>query len=167
MALNAQILLSILAHETANGDISQTLRATPATYALPLSDGTGANQAQVVWSDSRTATTIVGAGDILDLQALSDDRGTVSFTAIKAMYLRNTGSEEIQWNDSNGSAWLSFLGQPNDSEVRFPAGGAMLITAPGASGFAVSNLSRTLRFVVDSAGSSTYEIILIGEGTVT
>jgi len=43
MALNAQITLSILAHETSSGDLSRTLRATPANYALSLGDGTGAN----------------------------------------------------------------------------------------------------------------------------
>ena len=45
MALNAQIMLSILAHETSAGDMSKTLRATPATYSASLSDGTAAYQA--------------------------------------------------------------------------------------------------------------------------
>ena len=84
MALNAQIALSILAHETSIGDLSRTLRATPANYALSLTDGTGANQAQVVWSDSRTATT---SNDDLTLWNLSDTRDgasvTVAFTQIK------------------------------------------------------------------------------------
>ena len=54
MPLNAQVAVSIVAHETAAGDLSRQMRVTPATYAMLFTDGTGANQAQVVWSDSRT-----------------------------------------------------------------------------------------------------------------
>ena len=76
MPINAQVLLSVLSHESTSGDISQTLRVTPATYALSLGDGTGANQAQVAWSDSRTFPA--GGEDSFAIRSLTDDRGTVS-----------------------------------------------------------------------------------------
>lgn len=167
MPLNAQIALSIVAHESSAGDLSKTLRVTPASYAVSLTDGTGANQAQVAWSDSRTATDCFGGGDSLDLQSLSDDRGTVVFTSIKAMYFRNTGSTTIEWNDAGANSWSSFLGQPADSQIYFPPGVAMLLVAPSADGFPVTSSFRTVRFCVRGAGSSTYEIALIGEGTIT
>ena len=47
MALNSQINISLIAHETSSGDLSQTIRVTPASYAAALTTGTGANQAQV------------------------------------------------------------------------------------------------------------------------
>ncbi|NBW16401.1 MAG: hypothetical protein EBR82_51315 [Caulobacteraceae bacterium] len=71
MALNAQIMLSILVHETSAGDLSRTLRATPASYSAVLSDGTAAYQAQVVWSDSRT---LAGLSETLNLASLADTR---------------------------------------------------------------------------------------------
>ena len=71
MALSAQINLLLMAHETSSGDLSRTLRATPASYSLAIADGTGDNQAQVVWSASRTATT---SNDDLMLSALADTR---------------------------------------------------------------------------------------------
>jgi hypothetical protein len=177
MALNAQILVSIIAHESSGDGIAQTLRATPATYALALTDGTGANQAQLVWSDSRTATN---DGDVLDLTALADDRGTVSFTAIKAVYVRNTGAVALLLNRhsfDNGNvtpanSWASMLeydaGVCEDAApaIAVPAGGAFAITAPGGSGYPVSSSSRNLA-VAAPGSSTTYDIVLIGEGTVT
>jgi len=180
MALNAQILLSILAHESDNGDISQTLRATPATYALALTDGTGANQAQVVWSD---AITQASQNNDIDLQSLSDDRGTVAFTAIKAVYIANTSESanvEVQrYSETDGTpafsnAWLSgpFQAQnivsAGDVDVVFSyinAGGAVAAFSPTAAGYLVSASSKILR--VTAAPGATYEVILIGEGTIT
>ena len=87
MALSAQVSLSILAHETSSGDLSRTLRATPATYSVVLSDGTAAYQAQVVWSDART---LAGSSETLNLASLADTRDgasvTVTLTAVKAAY---------------------------------------------------------------------------------
>lgn len=162
MALDAQILLSILAHETSSGDISRTLRATPASYSLTLADGTGANQAQVVWSDSRTTST--SSQDSLDLANLSDDRGVVSFTAIKAMYVRNAGNAAMLWD---GGSWSSGpLSAPGDCAVAIQPGGCVVFIAPTATGFAVGSSPQTIDF--GASGSQTqYEIILIGEGTVT
>ena len=151
MALNAQILLSILAHETSSGDISQTLRATPATYSVTLGDGTGANQAQVVWSDSRT---LAGPSSTLNASSLTDDRGTVSITAIKGMYFRNS---------STAALTLTPLGSADafgGSQYVQP-GGVVVTVAPGASGMLAGSAA-----VTGSAGQ-TFDIILIGEGTVT
>ena len=162
MALNAQILLSILAHESDAGDISQTLRATPATYALALADGTGANQAQVVWSDARTIAA--GGTDSLNLLSLSDTRDgaavTVAFSQVKAVYVRNTHATESL--SVGGSTIGAFAGLPAVLARTLPPGGVYLATAPSADGFGGS----AAQFVAP-ASEVTYEIILIGEGTIT
>lgn len=161
MPLNAQILLSILAHETSSGDLSRTLRATPVSYALSLTDGTGANQVQVVWSDSRTLS---GSPDTLTLGSLTDDRGTVTFTAIKVIYIKNNGSATMLWSDG------TWGGSPFDdiaaSSVNIRPGGVLAIAAPDAGGFSVSSGSQTI--VLSSATSGVaYEIVLIGEGSIS
>ena len=173
MALDAQILLSILAHETTSGDISRTLRATPASYSLSLSDGTGANQAQVVWSDART----IGAGgyEDLDLQALTDDRGTVAFTALKLIYVKNTSGSG---NLLLGTLFDLPYTQPSARFVHAPLssdglgagyqvkpGGAIVISDPGAIGYQVNISAKNFR--ISGASGATYDIVLIGEGTVT
>ncbi len=157
MALNAQILLSILAHETSTGDLSKTLRATPASYSASLTDGTGANQAQVVWSGSRVAA----GTDTLQLSALSDTRDgavvTVNITAVKAMCFRNThASNPISVG----------VVSPSTSLVRVEPGGAFVIVAPTAGGIASGVGSANTHFITATAGT-TYDIVLIGEGSVT
>jgi hypothetical protein len=151
MALNAQILLSILAHESDSGDISRTLRATPTTYALAFTDGTGANQAQVVWSDSRTVTAAADY-DFLNASALTDDRGAVSFTAIKAIYIRSTGSVTMA---------VSFSGVIGETSL--PPGAAFFFSRADAAGWSAGEITVFNPNALDA----TYEIILIGEGTIT
>jgi hypothetical protein len=152
MALNAQIVLSILAHETSSGDLSRTLRATPVNYALALGDGTAANQAQVAWSDSRT---LAGASETLNLASLADTRdgaaAVVSVTAVKALYVRNSGT-----------ATLTFAGAPFPAAGQAIApGGALVQCDPTAAGITASGVT-----VTGSAGCA-YDIVLIGEGSVT
>jgi hypothetical protein len=167
MALNAQILLSILAHESSSGDISQTLRATPATYSLTLGNGTGANQAQVAWSDSRTIDA--GGEDSLNFQSLPDDRGTVSFSAIKLLYLRNThasNSLTLVAGVSLANSWTS-LGWSDEAvgETNLQPESAVMLANGSASGMLVSSSDKML--YLRGTTNTTYEIILIGEGTVT
>ena len=149
MALNAQITLSILAHETSSGDLSRTLRATPANYALSLGDGTGANQAQVVWSDSRTVS---GPSETLNLSSLPDTRDgasvSVALTAVKVAYIRN----------AHATTALTVSGGPFGSGYTLPAGAAAVHADPSAGGLAATNVT---------VAGATYEIVLIGEGTVT
>lgn len=152
MALNSQIAISLVAHESSVEDLSSTLRTTPVSYAAVLTDGTGENQAQVAWSDARTMS---GSTESVNPSSLSDLRSgvtaTVSMTAIKALYVKNTGS---------GS--LSFAGGP------FPAGGQTVSAGavatqidPSAGGMSASGIT-----VAGAAGRS-YEILLIGEGSVS
>lgn len=155
MALDAQILLSILAHESSSEDISRTLRATPASYSLTLGDGTGANQAQVVWSDART----ISAEETLTTTALSDDRGSVAFSAIKAVYIKNTHAT-IDIDARSSLFGQSAIGIP--SLVRVRPGGILFSVDPTAQGRGAPSIT-----VSPSSTGGTYEIIVIGEGTVT
>lgn len=150
MALDAQILLSILAHESTAGDISRTLRATPASYAVTLADGTGANQAQVVWSDVRT---LAGSTDVLDASTLTDDRGTVNMTALKAVYIRNTSNATLTATSSDAAAF--------GGTYHVRSGGAVVAVASDATGMAAGTLT------VGGVTGQTYEIVLVGEGTVS
>lgn len=150
MALDAQILLSILAHESSNGDVVRSLRATPATYSLVLSNGTAANQAQVVWSDSRTLS---GSTDVLDATALTDDRGTVNMTALKAVYIRNTGTATLTATPSSAAAF--------GGTYHIRSGGAAAAFASDATGMAGGTLT------IAGGSGQTYEIVLIGEGAVS
>jgi len=165
MALSAQINLLLMAHETSSGDLSRTLRATPASYSLAIADGTGDNQAQVVWSASRTATT---SNDDLMLSALADTRDgaafTVTFTQIKVVYVRNTSStQNLKIGGASGVG--VFAGMPISVVLTIPPGGCYLFSVPSAGGVAASAGISVARFAAE-AGTCTYDVVLIGEGTV-
>lgn len=153
MALNAQIALSIVAHESSSGDLSKTVRVTPANYAVAMTDGTAANQAQVAWSSSGSLS---GSSQTINLSSVSDVRdgatATVSFTALKALYFANRSTSTITLT---GAAAGAAAGRTVE------AGAAVVDVVPSAAGRAVSSI------VVSGAAGSEYDIVVIGEGSVT
>lgn len=159
MALTAQIQLSILAHETSSGDISRTLRATPVSYALSLTDGTGASQAQVAYS--KKATVEPAADDFLfSSGGAADDRGEITFSAIKAIYFRNTGNVTI--SVSGASDWPL---TPLANGCALKPGAVLFLSCPDAAGWPVAGGSLGVN---NSAGTDgEYEAAVIGEGTIT
>lgn len=167
MPLNAQLTLSIIAHETSSGDLSRTLRATPLSYALAMADGTGASQAQVVWSASRSVGT---SGETLNLQSLADTRDgaavTVTFTSIKAVCVRNTHATADLFV-GGASPLTSFTGFPI-SLIKIVPGGVYFLTSPSSDGLLIAQgnaLYRDVRLAAAS-GTATYDIVFIGEGSV-
>jgi hypothetical protein len=155
MPLNAQVAVSIVAHETAAGDLSRAMRVTPATYAMLFTDGTAANQAQVVWS----AVRVCAGNDTIQLSSLPDTRDgaavTVSFTAVKALYVRNTHATNL----------LGLSTSLNNSIGVVP-GGVFLVVNPSNTG-ATSNIGAAVNHFITATAGTTYEIVIIGEGTVT
>jgi len=150
MSLNAQILLSILSHETTSGDLSQSLRVTPVSYSMILANGTGASQAQVAWGDARTLS---GATDEINASSLVDDRGTVTMTALKAVYIKNTSTAVLTATPSPAGAFGgTYTIRPD---------GAVVAVASDATGLSVGTLT-----VAGSSGQ-TYDVLLVGEGSVS
>lgn len=152
MSLDAQITVSVVSQESASVGLAQSMRVAQAAYSQSFVAGTGAGQSQVSWTALRTLS---GASETLNLSALAEVRSgsaaTVNLTAVKALYFKNTGTMA-----------LSVAGAP------FPAGGVSIAPGgcvaqvdPTAGGMAASGVT-----VTGSAGGA-YEIILLGEGTVS
>lgn len=144
MALNAQIAMSLVAHESSAGDLSKTLRVTPASFAQSLSEG-------VAWSASRT---LAGASETLNLTSLADTRegspATVTLTSVKAVFVKNAGT-----------ANLTFAGGP------FSAGGEVL--RPQAARLTCDATASTLvssGVTVTGSVGCTYDIVFVGNGSV-
>lgn len=163
MPLNAQIALSIIAHESTVGDISRQMRVTPVAYALSLSNGTGANQANLVWS---TSADIVGLEDITLCNSgfvFSDDRGTVTFVAVKVVYIKNTGTGNILW--MGGSDWPSGPLGASEPGLLIRPGGAVMLAAPDATGWTTAG--SLIQLSNQTNAQQTYDVVIIGEGTVS
>jgi hypothetical protein len=162
MALSAQIALSIIAHETTSGDLSSQMRVTPATYALMLSNGTGANQAQVAFSDSTAIQDNYDNG--YAFSAIVDDRGTITMTSVKVIYFKNTGS--VSLDIGRNSNWSE---GPFTAEIGcvVPPGGVVVLAAPTAAGWPTSEAGAGIAIFNGNGTPGSYDIMLIGEGAIS
>lgn len=163
MSIEGNINVSALFHETTGGGLASQLRASSASYALPITDGTGANQAQTAWSSSASASGTF-AND-LTIQNLPDDRGEVYLTSVKVIYIRNKSSTYSLLVTFNNWTSLDSALLPINLNIR--PGGVFVYTNPTASGWTTDG-SSTMSLIAEGEGQTVdYDVLLVGEGTVS
>ena len=162
MSIDGRINVDVLFHDKSTSNLSSQLRVAAATYSLPLTEGTGANQAQVAWTSSSTAGG--SSANELIIQALSDDRGTVSMTAVKAIYIRNKSA--LYRLNVTVDSWTALDPTLSPFNLVIPAGGVFVHTNPTAAGWA-TGASSALVLIAEGEGQSVdYDVLLVGEGSV-
>lgn len=129
-----------------------------------LTEGTTANKADKLFSDTRTLTA--SSTENLDLAGtLTDPFGTtVTFATVKAIYVQASTS-----NTNNvcvgGAASNGFVGPFADATDKMcvKPGGVLLITAP-ATGWTVTASTGDILLVANSSSGSsvTYDVVIIG-----
>lgn len=132
-----------------------------------LRDGTGANQANQMFTDTRTLAA--SATENLDLAGgiVNALGATVTFTAIKLIRIRaaaaNTNNVVI-----GGAASNPFVGPFVDAtdKISIPPGGVFEILNPSAAGWAVTASTGDLLLVTNSSSGTpvSYTIEIVGEG---
>ena len=149
MSLSAEVLASVVARESGTNQLAVNSRSTKYDYFREFADGTGADQAQIVYSDNRTAAS--GSFTIL-LSAISDVRNgssvLVQFSAVKVIMVKNTHATHT----------ITLTGAFSGT---IKPGGVFLLVDPSAAGASPSSL-----FFQTTAGA-TYDLVVIGEGTIT
>lgn len=133
-------------------------------YAISLSNGTGANQANNVWHARRTLTA--SATEDLDLAGVltSSNGQTLTFTRVKFILVyaatANTNTVNVSRSASNGVPIFAAAGDL----VGVTPGGMFILAAPNATGIPVTASTGDLITVTNSAGSTsvTYDIVVIG-----
>ena len=133
-------------------------------YTQLFSSGTGANQANALWQDTRTLAA--SASETLDLNAsLTDDFGqSVTCTKLRAFIVKaasgNTNNVVVGGGLSTVTA-LTTTGALQEGLVVRP-GGVFIWTFPDSTGGAVTAGSSDVIQVANSAGSTsvTYDIIV-------
>jgi hypothetical protein len=146
------------------------------TYANTFTDGTGANQAQVIVPfeadgetyDGCTTSYSYDTSTDIDLTSIAGVYGTVTLTSIKALVLTNTmtsGSDYIVFGNGGGGTdgWVGPFGAVGNT-INVYAGCSLLFVSPLAAGWAVDGTHKYLRMRA-SADTLTYELWLIGLGT--
>jgi hypothetical protein len=136
-----------------------------ATWAAPLTTGTGANQADKLYTASITLSA--SSGQDIDLAGVLTDPfgGALTMVKLKAVAIRastaNTNNVNISRPASNGVPW--FLAASDG--ISLGPGGIFLFVNPGASGIATVTPATGDLLRVDNSGagtSVTFDIVILG-----
>lgn len=157
-----------------SGSFDNLLDVNNATYPLSFSqnfnfdNGTGANKARTVFTDTRTLAA--SATESLDLSgALTDAyNNVISFTKIKAIVFAADGgnTNDVIIGNAGANAFVALFGAAgNTSTVVLKPGGMIAFVAPNANGYAVTDATADLLKVANAAAGTgvTYTVIIIGE----
>lgn len=164
MALTTKLVTSVTSTLTDALDLSTVTDPLAYTLRTTLTSGTGANQADMLWHDTRTLSA--SATEDLDLAGvLVNGLGdTQTFARVKLIMVTaasaNTNNVNVTRPAANGVPL--FLAAGDGIAVR--PGGAFLASAPDATAYAVTAATGDLLTFTNSAGSTsvTYSVIIIG-----
>lgn len=166
MALITDISLKVIAELSKSADLSNPTQSLSYLQKVQYTNGTGAGQADLLWSDTREIPA--SSNDDLDLVgSLSDAFGTTfSAARIKALIVKaavgNTNNVVI--GDAASNVWSSLLG--TDGTVVLRPGAFFGVTAGPADAVAYpcsAGSTDILRVANSGAGSTVeYDIIVVG-----
>lgn len=164
-SLTAKINLSVVADLANSVDVGSV--NYPLSYGANyvMTDGTGADQAKEVFTDTRTLTA--SASENLDLAGVLTDvfGNALTFTKIKALIVKAdaANTNDVLVGGHATAAIATLFGDATD-KVRVKPGGMVAFVAPDANGYAVTATTADMLTVTNSAGgtSVTYTVIIIG-----
>lgn len=165
MGLNSKLAVRLDAVLDNALDLTTATMPLTVERTIRLTNGTGANQADKIWSDTRTLAA--SATENLDLAGVLLDPltgATLTFARIKAVIVTasgaNTNNVNVIREATNGVPL--FLAAGDGIPVR--PGGWIAVGAPDATAYAVTPATGDLLTITNSgAGTSvTYDIVIIG-----
>ena len=129
-----------------------------------VSAGTGANQLDLVFSDQRTLSAT--SSEELDLAGgLTDSFGTtLTFARIKYLYVYSASANGglIQVGGAATNAFVNWVANSSDI-LQVRPDGAFTLSAPGATGYAVTGGAGDLLKIANTDSSeATYDIVIAG-----
>lgn len=163
-SFSGSIKLSVSGTYTGSVDIGSVAQNIGYASTISLTNGTGADQANMIFTDTRTLAA--STTEDLDLAGgLTDVFGTtITFTKIKGIIIKASSSNTnnvVVGGDANGL--VNWVGAANDI-INVRPGGMFCIMAPDATAYAVTGSTGDILQVANSSSGSsvTYDIILIG-----
>jgi hypothetical protein len=167
MALTTVLTTQCVADLTTARDL--VTATSPLNYRnrVSLTSGTGAGQADLVFSDTRT---IAASGDDdLDLAGgLTDANGTtLTFARVKALIVTAAAgnTNNVLVGGDATSTFLTWVVAEADAVILRPGASLALVAGVAdATGYAVTATTGDLLRITNSAGSTsvTYDIVIIG-----
>ncbi len=149
-----------------DNDLSSVTQTFNYSKNYNITNGTGLDQANMIWADTRTITA--SSTDDLDLYGgLTNSFGTtINFTSIKGIIITaaSTNTNDVVVGGDASAAFVNWVGAANDV-INVKPDGMFALVNPGANGYAVTaTTGDILQIANSSSGSSVvYDIILLGE----
>lgn len=163
----AKLTMSIVAQVTSALDLTTPQADIVKSYVQQFAEGSGADQAHQIFSDSRSISS--SSTDNLDLSGVLAAAlgGTLAFTGIKAIIIKaaeaNTGAIRVGKVVSNGFAG-PFDQTAGSLGVRVEADGLLVLINPSASGWAVTGSTGDILSMENLvAALVNYDVIIVGE----
>lgn len=158
---NAQIILKILTTLNAGMELSSALDQIAKDLTFTFSNGSGANQINMIWHDQRS---VGSGGENLDLAgSLTSAFGaTITFTSVKGVIIKaadaNAANVQFSRPASNG---VPLFAAASD-QVNIRPGGLFVFISPDASGVAVTAGTGDILTVAAASGTVSYDIYILG-----
>lgn len=156
------LTLRLIAHLADSLDLVAAKADLDYSANVVLENGTGANQANQIWSDTRSLAD--GANETLDLNgSLTNAVGdSVTFTKVKLLAIKNKGTTTLSVGGAASNGFISPFGASTDT-VKVPGGGLLVLAAPDATGFAAAAGTADQLKIANAAGAACdYDIVIVG-----
>jgi hypothetical protein len=165
MSLVTNIISKIIATENLTGDLDSSLIAFKDRDPIQLPSGTGAGQADLQWSDTRTLG--ISASEELDLNALTDSLGRIiNMVKVKAIHVRAAAlnSNNVELGNAAATQFLAGFVAAAHRWAVAPGGSFLVTFGNGAAGWPSTNgVADKFKIANSGAGTSvTYDIEIIG-----
>lgn len=148
-------------------DLSTVSDASSVSYARSLADGTGLDQADKIWHDSRTVSA--GANDDLDLTALPQSLFgsvvTIAFSKVKALLVVNMSTvsgEQLRVGGAAANAWSAPFNGVSASLVLVGPDSPLLLANKKDGWTVTAGTGDILRITNPTAAAITYRIVILG-----
>jgi hypothetical protein len=165
MSLSVNLKASVRGTQDSALDLGTAIFPIDISAAFALTDGTGADQANKYWSDTRP---LVGASTSEDLDlagGLTDAFGNViTLTKLKALYFKNTATSNSFTIGRPAANGVALFGAASDF-ITIPPGGVFLWVAPDSGAVAVTAGTADLLTITHlGSGTHSYSIAIVGVG---
>lgn len=165
MPLTGKVLVEVDTTLTTTLDVGVAAHDVNYTASFVLTDGTGANQANNMFTDIRTLAA--SANESLDMAGVLTNAfgATLSFTKIKALVIKAdaTNTNDVLVGGAASNQFGTLFGDVTDV-VKVKPGGFVAFGAPDANGYAVTAATGDLLKIANSGSGTavTYTIIVVG-----
>lgn len=161
MAINASILARIMARQTGTNDIAAQDFNPKLEKAYTFAPGTGANQADRLFMDTRSFLS--ATADQIDLAGVLTDAfgATITFVEIVAIMIVNKSTVTLTVG-AGSSPWFGMFAATGDA-IKVPPGGMILLVAPDGSGMGtITATSADMLTITPGAAAGDYDIAILG-----